>query len=473
VNPGARLPGVLTGHRSADAGTGRSAILGGFLSFVWPGLGQWYEGRSRSAVLYAAPMLVVVAAFISQALGGFDAVAADLIAPSFALTIAVLVILLAAWRILSIADAMAGSGIVHGWRRGPAGPVFASLVVATLILHGLLGYYAWSFYQAGRQIFVGSSADGAPTMTPALAGAADPSPPTDPLGTSGVGRISVLVTGIDDGSAKGASTLTETMLVASIDLATHHVTLISFPRDIAGFPLYDGGTYPEKLNSLMAYATAHPQEFPSGGLAALKSEAAYLLGISVDYYASIDMGGFQRMVAAVGGVDVVNPTPIADPAYDWGNGTVGFQLAAGPAHLDGAQALAYARSPQGIGTSDLARSARQEQLLVALRAKLTQPAMIPAIPGLLQAAGETIRTDFPSDEVSQLLSVAKLVGGPGITQVVLGPPYAAALPLTSTAGVYTLRLDMSRLAALSVQLFGKESRYAGGASAGTGSSPGP
>jgi LCP family protein required for cell wall assembly len=440
---------------------------------VWPGLGQWYEGRSRSAVLYAVPMLVVVAAFISQAVGGFDAVAADLIAPTFALTIAVLVVLLAAWRILSIADAMAGSGIMHGWRRGPAGPVFASLVAATLILHGLLGYYAWSFYQAGRQIFVGSSPDGAPTMTPAFAGAAITSPTTDPLGTFGAGRITVLITGIDEGGSNGSPTLTETMLVASIDPSSHHVALISFPRDIAGFPLYRGGIYPDKLNSLMAYANAHPGQFPSGGLVALKAEAAYLLGIPVDFYASIDMAGFQRVIAAVGGVDVVNPAPIDDPNYDWGDGTHGFRLAAGPAHLDAGQALAYARSPQGIGASDLGRSARQEQLLVALRSKLTQPAMIPAIPSVLQAAGQAIRTDFPSDEMSQLLSIAQLVSGPDIEQVVLGPPYAATLPLSVTGGVYTLRLDMSTVASLSVQLFGSASRYAAGSSAGTGASPGP
>jgi polyisoprenyl-teichoic acid--peptidoglycan teichoic acid transferase len=250
------------------------------------------------------------------------------------------------------------------------------------------------------------------------------------------------------------------MLVASIDPSNHHVTLISFPRDIAGFPLFDGGTYADKLNTLMAYANAHRSQFPSGGLATLKSEVAYLLGAPVDYYASIDMGGFQQMVAAVGGVDVINPTPIDDPNYAWGDGTYGFRMPAGPAHLDGRQALAYARSPQGIGASDLDRSARQEQLLVALRAKLTEPALIPAIPSLLQAAGQTIRTDFPSDEVSQMLSIAQPVNASDIEQVVLGPPYTATLPLSTTGGIYTLRLDMSRLATLSVRLFGTASRYA-------------
>jgi hypothetical protein len=47
-----------------------------------------------------------------------------------------------------------------------------------------------------------------------------------------------------------------------------------------------------------------------------------------------------------------------------------------------------------------------------------------------------------------------------ITQVVLGPPYAVHPPSNTTGGVYTLKLDMARMAKLSIKIFGDQSRYA-------------
>ncbi|HEX8940457.1 MAG TPA: LCP family protein, partial [Candidatus Limnocylindrales bacterium] len=192
----------------------------------------------------------------------------------------------------------------------------------------------------------------------------------------------------------------------------------------------------------------------------LTKEVGYILGIPIHYYAAIDLAGFRRMVDLVGGVDVVNPKPIQDGLYDWLDGTPnGFFLSAGPHHLNGTLALAYVRSRQGLGDSDYTRAARQQQVLVALKAKMTQPGMIAKLPQLLDAAAQTIKTDFPPGQVADMLDVAKQLQDSSIQKIVLGPPYNYHPDSSLTGGVWTSRLYMDKVAALSVQLFGSDSRY--------------
>jgi LCP family protein required for cell wall assembly len=233
------------------------------------------------------------------------------------------------------------------------------------------------------------------------------------------------------------------------------------PRDISNFPLYDGRTFTGKINSLMTWARNHPKEFPDGPFPTLIHELGYLIGVPIHYYAAIDLAGFTRMIDEVGGVTVTNERAIDDPRYDWLDGTHGFYLKAGKVTLNGRTALAYVRSRQGAGDSDFTRAARQQQLLVALRAKLVSPDMIPRYPAIIQVAGDTVRTNLPTDRLEEFIALARGVDSSTIKRHVLGPPYAIHPPNSSTGGIYTLNLLMDRMAKLSVELFGSDSRYAG------------
>jgi hypothetical protein len=86
--------------------------------------------------------------------------------------------------------------------------------------------------------------------------------------------------------------------------------------------------------------------------------------------------------------------------------------------------------------------------------------MLPRIQQLVGVAGDTLRTNFPSDRISEMLALADGIDTSSVTQVVLGPPYSVHLPDSPTGGIYTLHLDLDRLAALSMTVFGSESTYA-------------
>jgi LCP family protein required for cell wall assembly len=272
-------------------------------------------------------------------------------------------------------------------------------------------------------------------------------------------RINILLTGIDAASNR-TNELTDTLLVVSVDPTTGHIAMISFPRDITHFPRYDGGTFNGKINSFMSNARRHPDEFSDGPLTSLVRQMSFLLGAPIHYYAAIDLAGFRRMIDLVGGVTVDNPRAINDPRYDWLDGTHGFKLSAGKHHLNGRTALAYVRSRQGAGDTDFSRARRQQQVLLALREQLTKPENLPQIPALLDAAGDTIRTNFPSERVGEMIDIAQRVDTSTVKQVVLGPrKYAEVPPPSETNGIYELRLKMDVLAALSIEIFGTSSRY--------------
>lgn len=454
----------------------RSPSAATFLSFLLPGLGQWYLGRRRSALLYALPVLALMAAIGFRAWSNLESLALDIIDPSVALTILVLVVLLAIWRLSSMTDAIGGFRGVRGQTRPRRrAAVFGLLALVVLATHAVAGFYAWSFYDAGSQMFV---AAGAPESSPGASGAPQPSNrdfEATPFATPATkaSRINILLTGIDS-SERRSHALTDTLIVVSIDPTTRNIAMLSFPRDIARFPLSNGKTFSGKINSLMTYANQHPKQFPDGGLPTLIRETGFLLGVPIHYYAAINLDGFELMIDRVDGVTIVNDRAISDPAYGgWRDGRVGFYLSAGTHKLDGATALAYVRSRKGAGDNDFTRARRQQQLLVALRKKLTDPAMLPNLPGLLQAAGKTIKTNFPPDRLSEMLDIGRGTPEDKIQQFVLGPPYALHPPTETTGGIYILALDMKKIASLSIRLFGSDSAYSTPSAATPGSSAPP
>jgi LCP family protein required for cell wall assembly len=444
----------------------RSPSIAAALSFLWPGLGHWYTHRQRAALLFALPVIGVVLVVAIQAIGGINQLAALLISPSSALTISILVLLLGAWRVLAVVDSAIAIQPRGSWRRGRSLMVVTVVTLAIAATHLWAGYVAWAFYDAGSRIFVAEPGPDAgvatATSTPGPGQTPDPNDAyvvapfaTPPTPTS---RINILLTGVDSAENRSHA-LTDTLLVASIDPISHDIALISFPRDISNFPLFDGRTFTGKINSFMTYVNNHPTEFADKPLVELAKELSFLVGAPIHYYAAVDLAGFRRLIDAAGGVTINNQRAIDDPRYDWLDGRRGFTLAVGTHTLDGEDALAYVRSRYTPGDNDFNRARRQQEVLLALAKKMTTPAMLPKIPQLIGVAGDTLRTNFPSERVSEMLGMLVGIDGANVTQVVLGAPYSYHPPNGQTGGIYTLRIHMDRLAALSVKVFGSESTY--------------
>ena len=451
--------------------TNKSAAVAAFLSFIFPGLGHLYLGLRRQALIFAVPAILVAVVIGLDLLDGPDSLLAFVISPSGALTALALALVTGGWRLIAMIDAV----LVVRRRQGlsAAGVVVPIILGALLVTgHGAAGYVAYGVYDAGSRIFVAAGPDDG-------SGTPEPTGSVDTSGTPGIpspeatddynvapeatpataqSRINILLTGIDSAETR-TTALTDTIMVVSVNPADKSVVMLSVPRDISVFPTYNGKTFKGKINSFMTWVRNHPQDWEDKPFPALMKQVGYLVGVPIHYYAAIDLEGFRKMIDAVGGVTVDNPKAISDPRYRWLDGTSGFYLDAGKVKLNGKKALAYARSRQGVGDSDFTRAARQQQILVALRNKLTKPEMLTKLPDILDVAGDTVRTNLPSDRLEEFITLAREVDTKAITREILTYPYAFHPPTSSTGGVWTLQLKMDKVGALSRKLFGADSRY--------------
>ncbi|MDF2735258.1 MAG: putative LytR family transcriptional protein [Chloroflexota bacterium] len=441
----------------------RSPSIAVFLSFLWPGLGQGYAGRPRAAALFALPVVVVALIALLLVLDGVGRLASLVLEPATAFAIMFIVLLLGLWRVVSMGDAMNGLlGEDPGIRRR-AVTVFALLTVIVIVTHAWLGYLTWSVYDAGQRVFAAEE----PEVRPSLAPGVTPAPMDDfgskPFATPATqsSRVNMLLVGVDSSENRNTA-LTDTLMVVSVDPDTGKIAMVSFPRDLADFTLSNGEVYTSKINSLMTHARTNPDEFPEGPLHTLATELGHILGVPIQYYTAVDLDGFRKVIDLVGGVTIDNKRQINDPTYDWPDGRKGFRLSPGRHHLDGVTALAFVRTRKGVGDTDFDRSRRQQQVLLALRSQLAKPENITRIPDITQAAGNALRTNFPTERVAEFIGLAETLADSDVTGVVLGPPYA--LKATGPGVLdYRLRFDEKRLARKSVELFGDDSRYAAAA----------
>lgn len=146
---------------------------------------------------------------------------------------------------------------------------------------------------------------------------------------------------------------TDTIMVASVNEKEKKVSLFSIPRD-----LYVNG---RRINAYYTYY----------GVDQLARMVQSVTGLQMDKYAQVDLNGFIEVVDIVGGVDIVVEESIYDGSYPNSKGGYDpYQIEAGEHHLDGTEALKYARSRKS--TSDFDRAARQQAIVDALSKKVLQ-----------------------------------------------------------------------------------------------------
>jgi len=381
---------------------------------VIPGLGQLFNRRPRLAALFLIPSLIVlVIGFLLVQTGSPARLAAWVVAPQVLGTLLALNWLVLAWRLVAVFQAFLDTG-----RSGPTGRLgivgIAVIAVLVVLPHVAVWRYGTIMGDTFARIFQSASSEDGGVV-------ADGPVPGDGE------RINVLLVGVDKLPDRSAS-LTDTMIVASLDPVGKTVSMVSLPRDMVNAPLGNGDVYGPKLNSLLSFAERNPKTFPKGGMRTLEDAVGSLLGIPIHYYARIDFIGFIAMVDAVGGVDIDVKRTLRAKHYDgYGLTDTGFRLTKGIHHLTGAEALAYARIRKGAGETDFTRAGRQQEVIVALRSSVTSGgSLFWRLPTLLDAVATTIRTDVPTARLPELTAIVDEVGSGDVVRVVIGHPLVAA-----------------------------------------------
>lgn len=241
-----------------------------------------------------------------------------------------------------------------------------------------------------------------------------PSPTAAPI----TGAFTVLLLGSDDDSKfTGDRVLTQSMILVRVVPQTKQVTMLSIPRDL-WIPLSVGGS--GKADWAYSY----------GGPGAAVATVEQDFGVHIDDYIWIGLLGLVKLIDAIGGIDVVTSNPVLDDYYPadiynyWPYDYERIAVLAGPQHLDGIHAMQYVRSRHGDISSDIGRSRRQQQVLIAIRqkAKMLSPE---DLPGIANALGGELKTSIPLSKVAQMLPLASSFDNPdNINSITLGPPYS-------------------------------------------------
>ena len=264
--------------------------------------------------------------------------------------------------------------------------------------------------------------------------------------------------------------LTDSMMVAHVDLVKNTIALISLPRDLwIKLPTKSGTDFHSKINSLYQMGMYESTNFPDvnvgkvGTADLVKSGVKTITGLTIDNIITVDFSGFEKAVDALGGVDVKVLKTFDDyeypidgkeqelcgtdaqfaqiekflkPGYDqsemdklfadhpdlkdyFQNITDAPEKAfpcryehlhfdAGMVHMDGATALKYVRSRHSMqdGT-DFGRAARQQQFVLALKERILNVGMLAKVFPLMDELKAHISTDISIDEIKRFITEAK------------------------------------------------------------------
>jgi polyisoprenyl-teichoic acid--peptidoglycan teichoic acid transferase len=409
----------------------KSPLVAALLSCLLPGAGQLYLGYRRRG----AAMLAITALCLAVAVGLWSdptAVSRMLVQPRALLALLVADVGLLLFRVVAVVDAYLLATrdgrrrpATGGWRRGAA----VGLVVVlglTAAPHAAAAFYDLQAYDLVTSVFAGEDPQW-------QARARDRHQTGNGLVTAIPGRVTVLLLGGDAGPGR-TGRRTDTMIVASLEVATGKVALFGLPRNLVQVPLPDGPAadhfgecrcFPRLLNELYAFAEdERPDLFPHSrrpGIAAVAGAAEELLGLPIDHYALVDLLGFVDMVDALGGVTINNLKSLDIEIDRLGRegSHPAVEVAPGRRHLNGFSALAYSRSRET--TSDYDRMQRQRCVIGSL-ARQTQPAeVLAAFPRLVKVLKRSVATDIPADQLPSLIEAA---GGQPVKVATVGftPP---------------------------------------------------
>ena len=275
-------------------------------------------------------------------------------------------------------------------------PLLAFIVLVFIIA---LCFSALTIVGVVRSVWMNSHASGVPSVGGIGVGVEHNEYPR----WNGKERVNILVLGVDQRPGESGPWRTDTMMVASVDPESKSAGMLSIPRDLwvelPGYGL-------DRINT--AYVYGDLNQVPGGGPALAKKTVQYNLGEPIHYYLRVNFAAFQQVIDLIDGVDVYVEREINDPLYpDMNYGYDPLRIPTGWQHMDGTLALKYARTRHG--SSDFERMRRQQQVMLAVRDKVTNlsllPKLLPRARDLAKTLGNSIQTDLTLD---QLLRLAQL-----------------------------------------------------------------
>ena len=237
-------------------------------------------------------------------------------------------------------------------------------------------------------------------------------------------RTNVLLLGIDRRSGSSWAYRTDTIMILTVDPQSGDMGLLSIPRDLQ---VRIPGRGEDRINTANVYG--YRQGGSGSGPELLQKTILSNFGIPLDGYVMVDFRAFERVIDALGGIDVKVPRTLHDTRYPdprpedpHAFKTVHFDK--GWQHMNGRRALVYARSR--MSTSDFDRAKRQQTVLLAIRDRALSWSAVPRWPLAAAAMVDGVKTDLRPGQMLAVALAAERKDASRLNRVVLEPPLVVA-----------------------------------------------
>lgn len=206
--------------------------------------------------------------------------------------------------------------------------------------------------------------------------------------------FNVLISGSDTRGGYDENGRSDVIMVATVNPKTGTILLTSVPRDFYVETACDAadGCQQGALDKI-THTGVH-------GTNTTKRTVEQLLGIEINYTFKVGFDTVTDIVDAVGGIDVN-----VEPGYECSNflHAPGLSVHAGVNHLNGEQALGYARERYAYSEGDRQRTKNQQQVLMGIVDKITSPAIVTNYASIMDSMSNTFSTTMSNDEISSLI----------------------------------------------------------------------
>ena len=206
--------------------------------------------------------------------------------------------------------------------------------------------------------------------------------------------FNVLISGSDTRGGFDENGRSDVIMVATVNPKTSTILLTSVPRDFYVTTACDAG------DGCMQGALDKITHTGIHGTNTTKRTVEQLLGIEINYTFKVGFDAVTELVDAVGGVDVT-----VAPGYAVDHFACMYNLSVheGVNHLNGEQALAFARERYAYSEGDRQRTKNQQLVLMGIVDKVTSPAIVTNYASIMDAMANTFSTTMSNEEISDLI----------------------------------------------------------------------
>lgn len=206
--------------------------------------------------------------------------------------------------------------------------------------------------------------------------------------------FNVLISGSDTRGGFDENGRSDVIMIATVNPKTHTILLTSVPRDFYVTTACDAG------DGCMQGALDKITHTGIHGTNTTKRTVEQLLGIEINYTFKVGFDTVTDLVDALGGVDVN-----VEPGYTTNSFAAlsGFSVHEGVNHLNGEQALAFARERYSYTEGDRQRTKNQQQVLMGIVKEATKPSVITNYAAIMDTMANTFSTTMSNAEITDLI----------------------------------------------------------------------